>query len=102
NDVVMAGVRDGRRLWTRAARLSRVAWPGAAVGAVLAALVLAVDLAWQLRSGLGRGLDVLVVVSLALLAIAVIGLAVVVLRLVLRAWPALFAAGLLGPFVLLF
>jgi hypothetical protein len=90
------------RVWTHVTFLSRVAWPGAALGSVTAAILFAADIAGQVRSGLGTGLDVLAGVVLAVLAMAVLGCAVIVVRSVLQSWPALFAAALLGPFVLLF
>src|SRR5688500_7662961 len=93
NDVAMAWFRGGGRRWAYVAFLSRVAWPGVALGSVLAALLFAAAVAWPVRSGLGTAVDVLVGVVLAALAMALAGLGVIVLRSILRAWPALFAAG---------
>jgi len=97
-----AVTRSFVRLWMPLALLGRVAWPGAALGSVLATILFAADIAWQVRSGLGTGLDVLAGVVLAVLAMAVLGCAVIVLRSVLRSGPALFAAAVVGPFVLVF
>ncbi len=90
------------RMWAHVVFLARVAWPGAALGSMLAALLFAVEIAFHARSGLGTSLDILVGVLLAVLAIAFLGSAVIFLRFVLRRWAGLFAAGLLGPFVFVF
>lgn len=80
-------------------RLSRAAWPGAVLGALLAAMLFAAAAAPQLRLGLGTAVDLLVSVILGALAIAVAAAALLAIRLVLRRWSALFTTGLLGPLV---
>ena len=90
------------RVWAYLVVLSRVAWPGAALGSVVAAVLFAASIAIHVRSGLGTSLDVVVGILLAALALALLGLAVIVLRLVLSKWPGLFAAALLAPALLLF
>lgn len=87
------------RSWEYAARLSRAGWPGAVLGGLLAALLFAAVAAPQLRLGLGTAVDLLVSLVLAALAIAAVAAASLALRLLLRRWPALFTAGLLGPLV---
>jgi hypothetical protein len=89
------------RSWTHVAFLARVAWPGAALGSVLAVVLFMAGLAFQLRSGLGTVVDLLVVVVMTVLALALLGLLVLGLRLVLEKSPPLLAAALLGPFLLL-
>ena len=89
------------RLWPHAAFLARLAWPGAAAGAVLVTVLFAVDLAFWLRSGLGTLVDVVIVVVLTGLALALLGLAVMLVRATLIAWPRLFAAALLASFAFL-
>ena len=84
------------RVWTHAAFLGRVAWPGAALGAVLVTLVFAGGLAFWLRSGLGTAVDVVVVVVLTAVALALLGVAAILVRLVVNAWPALFTAALVS------
>ncbi len=88
-------------LWAHAASLARLAWPGAALGSVVATLLLAGALAPLLRSGLGTLVDVIGVVVLTGLALALLGLAVMFVRLLLSAWPRLFTAALVAPFVFL-
>ncbi len=94
--------RSSVRLWTRLAPLGRLAWPGAALGSVGAALLLVATIAWHLRSGLGTVADIAVAVVAAGLAIAALGGAVLAIRAVLGRWPSLFAAGLLGSFAFVF
>ena len=89
------------RLWMHAAVLARVAWPGAALGSVLAAVLFAAELAFSLRSGLGTAVDVVAVVVLTGLALSLLGIAVIVIRLVLYTGPRMFTAALLGSFVFL-
>ena len=88
-------------LWADIASLARVAWPGAALGSVVATLLFAGALAPLLRSGLGSVVDAIGVVVLTGLALAVLGLAVIIVRLVLDAWTRLFTAALVAPFVFL-
>ena len=89
------------RLWAHVALLSRVAWPGAALGPVLATILFVAGMASYLRSGLGTLVDVVAIVAATVLAFAVLGLIVIAVRLVLRAWPAWLVAALLGSFVCL-
>jgi dienelactone hydrolase len=90
------------RLWRHVVYLSGVAWPGVAVGAVLAVTVFMADMALSLRSGLGTLADLLIVLVGTALGLGVVGLGVIVVRLVLRSWPAWLAAGLLSSFVFLY
>ena len=84
------------RLWSHAASLALVAWPGAALGSVVATLLFAGALAPLLRSGLGTVVDVIGVVALTGLALALLGLAAILVRLVLNAWPRLLTAALVA------
>jgi dienelactone hydrolase len=77
-------------------------WSGAALGAILAAVLLVAHVAWHLRSGLGTAADVVVAVAAAGLGIAALAVVVLVVRSVLGRWPAFFAAGFLGSFVFVF
>ncbi|HMH52511.1 MAG TPA: hypothetical protein VK548_19890 [Candidatus Acidoferrum sp.] len=89
------------RLWSHAVFLARLAWPGAALGAALITLLFAATLAVSLRSGLGTFADVVILVVLTVLALALLGLAVMIARLVLLAWPGLFVGALVASFVFL-
>jgi dienelactone hydrolase len=81
--------------------LARVAWPGAAVGAVLVTILFAAWLASSLRSGLGTFVDVVIVAVVTGLALALLGSAVILVRRVLIAWPPLLVAALLASFAFL-
>ena len=87
--------------WSHAAFLARLAWPGAAVGVVLVTVLFAAELAVSLRSGLGAFVDVVIVVVLTGLALALLGLTVMITRAMLIAWPRLFTAALLASFAFL-
>ena len=89
------------RLWAHVALLGRVAWPGAALGSVLATILFMAGMAFHLRSGLGTLVDVVAIVAGTVLALAVLGLIAIAVRLVLLAWPGWLAAALLGSFVCL-
>ena len=84
------------RLRSHAAFLARLAWPGAAAGVVLVTVLFAAELAFSLRSGLGTFVDVVIVVVLTGLALALLGLTVMLTRAMLIAWPRLFTAALLA------
>ena len=68
----------------------------------MAALLLVADIAVHLRAGLGTAADVAVAAGAALLAIALLGVAVIVVRAVLKRWPALFSAAVLASFAFVF
>lgn len=87
---------------TRLVLLGRLAWPGAALGSVVAALLLVADIAVHLRAGLGTAVDVAVAVVAAALAIALLGVAVIAVCALLKRWPALFSAALLASFAFVF
>jgi dienelactone hydrolase len=89
------------RLWPHAVFLARLAWPGAAVGAVLVTVLFAAGLAPSLQSGLGTFVDVVIVLALTALALALLGLAVLLVRRVLAAWSRPFTAALFASFVFL-
>jgi dienelactone hydrolase len=88
-------------VWSHVALLARLAWPGAAVAVVLVTLVFVGDLGLSLQTGLGRPADVAIAVVLTGLALAVLGLAVLLVRRVVTAWPGLFIAALLASFAFL-
>src|SRR5712691_5742665 len=87
------------RLWPHAAFLARLAWPGAAVGAVLVTVLFSAELALSLRSGLGTFVDVVIVVIAT--ALALLGLVAMLVRATLIAWPRLFTAALLASLAFL-
>ena len=89
------------RLWPHAAFLARLAWPGAAVGAVLVTVLFSAELALSLRSGLGTFVDVVIVVIATGLALALLGLVAMLARATLIAWPRLFTAALLASLAFL-
>jgi dienelactone hydrolase len=64
-------------------------------------VLLAAELARSLSTGLGTLVDVVLVVILTAAALALLGLAVICVRLVLNAWPSLFTAALVAPFTFL-
>jgi dienelactone hydrolase len=78
--------------------LARVAWPGAAVGAVLATLLLVAAMARELHSGLGLAVDVVAAVLATAFLLALVGVGVIAVRRLLDAWPRLFTAAMIGPF----
>ena len=88
-------------IWKHAALLARAAWPGAALGAVVATVLFAAHLARSLGTGLGIAVDVMGVAVLTVAALDLLGLAVIFVRLVLNAWPRLFTAALVASFVFL-
>jgi dienelactone hydrolase len=90
------------RIWSHAAVLGGLAWPGAAIAVVLMTVLFAADLAAvSLRTGFGTGWDVVIVLVLTGLGLTLLGLAVMLVRLTLAAWPRPFTAALLASFVLL-
>jgi hypothetical protein len=90
-----------QRLVARLRADAALAWPGAALGSVLAVLAFAAHMAFYLRSGLGTPVDLVLTIALTALGLALLGALAIALRWVLGAWPRLFAGAVLGSFTFL-
>jgi dienelactone hydrolase len=79
---------------------SAAAWPGATIGAIAAAVAFLAYMGAFMRTGLGAVADVALSVVATALAVALLGLAIILLaflaRKALNAWPRLFIGGFCG------
>ncbi|KPL10710.1 hypothetical protein AMJ85_05350, partial [candidate division BRC1 bacterium SM23_51] len=93
--------RPLKRIWREVALFSALAWPGAAVGAATAVVALTVYVGVVIETGLGRLTDAAIATLLGALGFGLIGLVVILIATILRAWPRLFSGALLGAIAFL-
>ncbi len=92
--------RPFKRAWRELAGFSSAAWPGAALASVAMVLLFMTYMGLDLRTGLGAVADVGLSVLLGALLLGVIGLLIMLLATILRAWPRLFSGAFVGAILL--
>ncbi len=94
-----------KRAWQETKLFGSQAWRGAAIGSLAAFIAFMAYMGFFLRTGLGRAADTALSVLLGTLGAALVGLLIMLIVTILRAWPRLFSGAFLGAvtsFVLLF
>ncbi len=95
-----ACTRPFKRAWREVAGFSSAAWPGAALASVAVVILFMAYMGLDLHTGLGRAADLGISVLLGALLLGIIGLLIMLLASILRAWPRLFSGAFVGAVVL--
>jgi hypothetical protein len=93
--------RPSRSTWCVITAFSQLAWRGFAFGSAAVLLLFAAYLAWFMRTGLWRWLDVVLGALVTAIVLALTGLLLLLLRHLLKAWPAWFIVTVPGPLIFL-
>ena len=82
--------------WGEITLFASAAWPGAAIGSVVAVMAFMAYMGFYLRTGMGTLGDVVVSALLGAVATALLGLVIVLIITIVRAWRRLFTGAILG------
>jgi hypothetical protein len=94
-------VRPSRSVWFAVSAFSGLVWRNFAFGSAAVILLFAAYLACFMRTGLWRWLDLVLGVLVTAIVLALTGLLLLLLRLLLKAWPAWFIVTVPGPLIFL-
>jgi len=85
-----------KRAWQETTLFCSLAWPGGAIGSLVIAVAFMAYMGFHLRSGLGTILDVTISALIGALGVALIGLLIMLIAAILKAWRRLFSGAVLG------
>ncbi len=95
-----ATIKPFKRAWREVAGFSSAAWSGAALASAVVVVLFMAYMGLDLRTGLGGVADEVISILLGALFLVVIGLLIMLVATILRAWPRLFSGAFLGAILL--